>query len=122
MRRPLHGDVISVARVLLGVPAARRGWVLHRMVREAEIAHRWVEARHSAHPRWGDGSLMTTALRRRPRGEPALDDADYCRCLGLTFDLLARRGDQPLVQDTQRGTVGSRSRRARSRSSPQSWQ
>jgi hypothetical protein len=91
MRPPLHGDAVSVARVLLTVRPARRRWVLARMFREANLAHRHVSRWSLAHPIWGDGSLMTAALRRHPSAEPALDDADYCICLALTYRALAAR-------------------------------
>lgn len=120
MRRPLHGDAISVARVLLGTRPDRRRWVLARLFREADLAHGRVRRKGSAHPVWGDGSLMTAALRRHPRAEPGLDNADYCRCLAMTFEALAIRGRQPCAQETQVGAVGSRSSRALAISSPQS--
>lgn len=92
MRPALHGDAVSVARVLLGVRPERRSWVLARLLREADLAHGYLRRRRRAHPIWGDGSLMTAALRRRPLAEPALDNADYCRCLAMTYRALAARG------------------------------
>ena len=57
MRSPVHGDAVSVARVLLSVPLARREWVLARIFREADMAHAQVLAGLGGHPYWGDGSL-----------------------------------------------------------------
>lgn len=91
MREPLHGDAVSVARVLLGARPDRRPWVLARLIREAELAHRHFRRLGCAHPLWGDGSLMTAALRRCPLPEPALNRADYCDCLAMTFRALAAR-------------------------------
>ena len=120
MRRPLHGDVVSVARVLAGTRPDRRPWVLRRLFREADLAAGFVRRSGRAHPVWGDGSLMVAALKRRPRPEPSLEDGDYCRCLAMVFDVLAGRGRQPCAQETQTRTVGSRFSRARGISSPQS--
>lgn len=92
MRTALHGDAVSVARVLLGAPPERRRWILLRICREADLAHRFFRDRHRPHPIWGDGSLMTAALRRHPLPEPGLDSADYCRCLAMTYQALGARG------------------------------
>lgn len=122
MRAPHHGDAVSAARVLLGVQPSRRAWVLARMLREADLAEARVRLGQGAHPIWGDGALMSAALRRRPLPEPPLSDGDYCGCLGLVFIALARRGRQPRAHETQSGAVGSRSSRAAGMASPQSWQ
>lgn len=92
MREPLHGDAVSVARVLLEVRPHRRRWVLARLLREADLAHEYFKRKRRTHPIWGDGSLMTAALRRRPASEPSLDRADYCRCLAMIYNALAARG------------------------------
>ena len=91
MRRPLHGDAVSVARVLLDARPERRHWILARLFREAERAHSRIRQGQRPYPNWGDGSLMTAALRRRPVPEPSLADADYCRCLSMVYAALAMR-------------------------------
>lgn len=120
MRRTLHGDVISAARVLVGVPPERRRWVLERLFREAEHASRFVQQNARMHPIYGDGSLLAAALRRCPASEPWLDNADYCSCLVLVFEAHCSKSFQPRAQETQTGTVGSNSSRAKAISSPQS--
>ena len=114
MRPVRHEDVHAAARVLLGVASGRRVWVLYRMLREAGEA-----SLHgiSGHPVWGDGSLMTAALRRRPCVAPALADRGFCECLALVYWVLS---DQPVAQETQVGMVGSSFRRPSGISSPQS--
>lgn len=92
MRQPLHGDAVSAARVLLRTRCGRRRWILARMFREADLAHAHFKRVRRTHPIWGDGSLMSAALRRHPLPEPALDDAEYCRCLAMTYSALAARG------------------------------
>ncbi len=72
------------------------------------------------HPVWGDGSLSAAALRRPTQSEPRLDDPDYLQCLITVFRHL--QADQPRVQERQRGTAGSISRRSGAIASPQSVQ
>ena len=91
MRSPVHGDAVSVARVLLSVPLARREWVLARIFREAEMAHAQVLEGLGGHPFWGDGSLMTAALRRNAVPEPSLRDVEYCRCLSVVYARISYR-------------------------------
>ncbi len=94
MRPVMHGDMVAAARVLLGLPAPRRPAVLARMLQEA----RWADAYRievgALHPFWGDGSLMTAALNRRPGPEPRLSDRDYCGCLVAVLEALVARSDQ----------------------------
>ena len=92
MRDPLHCDAIAVARVLVGTRPERRKWVLMRLFREADLANGHFKRRNRAHPFWGDGSLMSAALSRRPAPEPALSQAEYCRCLSAAYQALATRG------------------------------
>ena len=101
MRKVMHGDVVSAARVLLGVPRNRRAWVLHRMLAEAQRADAWRRRTARMHPRWGDGSLMAAALRRPILPEPPLDNAGYCRLLAYVYLSLAHRagGGLPLDRD-----------------------
>ena len=120
MRRATHGDAVSVARVLLCAPRHRRAWVMVRLFCEAERAHDHVASKGRAHPLWGDGSLMTAALRRHPGPEPFFDNPEYCQCLSLTFAALACRADQPLARERQLGASGSSVSRACPMSSPHS--
>lgn len=60
------------------------------MLREAVRARAHLARTGRAHPIWGDGSLMTVALRRRPAGEPPLNDATFCRCLSSVLLRLAQ--------------------------------
>lgn len=97
MRQILHGDLTAAARVLRTVaPAAREGLLL-RMIAEAEVADRYRRRLGRVHPRFGDGSLMAAALRRRPRPEPFLSDSDYLCCLGQVIAALLARRNAPAV-------------------------
>lgn len=75
------------ARSLLNESMAGR-WVLLRLFREAAAAAAWVGKTGRGHARWGDGSLMAAALRRKSVSEPTLASPDYCRCLAMTYAAL----------------------------------
>ncbi len=119
MRPPGHGDLIAAARVLRLRPVHLRRWCLLRLFAEADAADARGVAGRGMHPIWGDGSLMTAALRRGAVPDFGPTDPDYCRCLALVADALARRA-QPRAQETQRAAAGSSSSRAGAISSPQS--
>lgn len=123
MRRVFLGDALAAARALLGAPSSRRAWVLRRMIAEAQAADRYCQLTRRMHPLWGDGSLMSAALRRRSVPEPFLDDPEYRACvIDVLTELPSRRKGQPRAQDKQVGMAGSRSSRARAISSPHSTQ
>ena len=121
MRPPGHGDVIAAARVLRMQPAGRRRWCLARLLAEARAADNWCLARGGLHPRWGDGSLMSAALRRRPVPDFGPRDAEYCACLALVAETLAGTC-QPRAQEMQSDAAGSSSSRSGAIASPHSWQ
>jgi hypothetical protein len=81
VRQVLHGDVVAAARVLCVVPEAARPALLERLLDEAHWADLYRKRTGRAHPVWGDGTLMTAALRRDPPPEPTLSDRRYCGCL-----------------------------------------
>lgn len=120
--RPLgHGDLIVAARLLRTRPPAQRDWVLRRLCAEARAADIHVLAGRGMHPRWGDGSLMTAALRRGPLPDFGPTDADYCRCLSFVAAAAAKAA-QPRAQATHNAAAGSSSSLAGAISSPHSWQ
>lgn len=131
MRRVLHGDVTSLARVLLRVPPGRRAALCARVLQEADWADRHVRRLGRVHPLWGDGTLMSAARKRALADEPELSDPAYCSCLELVFATLARwraeapsggQGAHPRAQSTQTRAVGSNRSRPGAMSSPQSSQ
>ena len=91
MRQVLHGDVVAAARVLFAVPDAARAGLLARMLDEAHWADLYRKRTERAHPVWGDGSLMTAALRRAPPPEPTLSDRRYCSCLVQVLQAVLER-------------------------------
>lgn len=94
MRPALHGDVVAAARAIYGFPKKDRAGALRRLVRAATWAERFRRTHHRPHPYWGDGSLMAAALAEDPPPEPRLNDPDYCDCLVLVLQALARLGHQ----------------------------
>ena len=81
MRPPSHSDLLAAARVLRARPGEMRGWVLSRIIDEAEGAHAWVRREGAAHPVWGDGTLAASAFRRGVPPQFDLGDGEYCRCI-----------------------------------------
>lgn len=71
MRRLLPGDVEALAAAL-GDGTLSDGNLLERrartIVEQAETADKYVRRFRRVHPRWGDGSLMSAALRHVPSG------------------------------------------------------
>ena len=88
MRPVDHGDVSAAARALLMIPDPARPMRIARLLREAEIADDHRRRTGWNHPVWGNGSLMSAALRMARREEPSFEDADYVRCWMLVFDAL----------------------------------
>lgn len=80
MRRVMHGDVVSAARVLLALPRAMRATACRRMICEAHAAHHYFKRFGRSHLLWGDGSLMSAAGHHAMLPEPGFSDVDYCHC------------------------------------------
>lgn len=99
----MHSDVIAAARVLLRHRRERRPWILHRMLAEAARADRWRRRTGRLHPRWGDGSLLAVALRRRAESEPPLDDPAWCRLIAYVYLALAHVASGSLPLDRSDG-------------------
>ena len=92
MRLAWHGDALAAARALYGLPDRLHAWALARMLAEARAAEAHARASGRMHPRWGDGSLMAAALRRRCVREPLLSDRRWCRCVAFVYRFLAEQG------------------------------
>ncbi|KAJ56589.1 hypothetical protein ACMU_06500 [Actibacterium mucosum KCTC 23349] len=89
MRPVLHGDVVAVARLLRGLPAAARRTRMLQVIALADAADTHRKQTGRPHPLWGNGSLMGVVLRDVKGSEPPLDDTDYCRCLAMVFDMVS---------------------------------
>ena len=93
MRDPCPGDVIAAARALLALPANMRQSALFNLMHEANVASAHACRGLGPHPHWGDGSLMSAALRRRVLPEPPLVHRDYLTCLALVYSTLSAQPD-----------------------------
>lgn len=92
-------DVIAAARMLIAVPADQRRGRLRNLFDEAGKANAYRRQNGRPHPLWGDGSLMSAALRRHQSAEPSLDDRMYRDCLILVLQSLRDRaaGDECVI-------------------------
>ena len=100
----MHGDVVAAARVLYSMPESLRDAAIAQLLQESVWANRHRKAHGRVHPVWGDGSLMSAALNRRPVAEPPLSDADYCDCLARVFEaLISWRKDPGVSRPTHSG-------------------
>lgn len=99
MRRPVHTDLVQMARVLLCQAPETRLDVLDQAIDETGYADRYRMRHGLRHPEFGDGSLAGWAAYRVRPPEPGLDDPEYLSCLIL---VLSRLHQALAVQDTQR--------------------
>lgn len=92
MRRLLIGDLMAGARAILPAPPPARAALADRLLAEAHAAHLYFKRYGRAHPRWGDGSLMTRALNH---GAPDLPpDRAYWQALELLLQRIRLRKPQ----------------------------
>lgn len=91
MRPVLHGDVSSVARVLLLVPERDRIACCARIFEQADLAELHVSRHGCLHPSYGNGSLMAVARRHFLADEPCFDSVEYCRCFIAVLAMLIDR-------------------------------
>lgn len=73
----LVGDVVAAARVLRARPRRLWPWLCLRLLAEARRGAAHLARHGRPHPRYGDGSLMAAALRRRPEAAPALNEKRF---------------------------------------------
>ncbi|MDR0808841.1 MAG: hypothetical protein LBE86_06920 [Gemmobacter sp.] len=104
MRRVLAGDLHSVARVLLALPAADWAQAADRLITEAHAAHHAFKRRGRACPDLGDGSLMGRAGLSPQRWESGPSDPVFLAALAVTIGRL-------LSWYEGTGRIGSGSRR-----------
>lgn len=80
---------MTAALVLLGVPDETRQSLCRRMIVEAHAAHRYFRRFGRSHALWGDGSLMSCALKRTVPPEPGFSDSQYCGCMEMVLHELS---------------------------------
>ena len=93
MRAVLHGDVVALARVLLGVEKARRLRVCIQIFDRAHAADKYRKRFGRYHKCLGAGSLASACWGMAKVPEPFLSDKDYAHCLRVIYDqVLEGRG------------------------------
>ncbi|WP_417807588.1 hypothetical protein [Thioclava sp.] len=87
MRPVLDGDLIALARVVMTWPSAQRGARLAEAISQVEEADAHREREGRAHPKWGNGSLMSWALGY-PAGSRDAGNPEYLRALAAVCTAL----------------------------------
>jgi hypothetical protein len=85
MRLVLHGDVTSVARVLMSVTADRWIFLCSSILSQAHSADCYRKRFKRPYPDWGNGSLMAMGRSIGLQTELELTDLEYCDCLERVF-------------------------------------
>lgn len=92
MRRCLLGDLVAAATAVAAQAAAQQPAFAHRLICEADAAHRYHKRFGLPHPAWGNGSLMARALAEPPpQLAVSASSAAFLSALGLVAQLLAAR-------------------------------
>ncbi|PUB13120.1 DUF7742 family protein [Yoonia sediminilitoris] len=81
MRPVQFADIEIAARVLRRAPADRRASIIGQILQDADTADRYRKRLRRLHPQYGDGSLMSAALRHDKAPRPASCDALHLRCI-----------------------------------------
>ena len=120
MKPLIYNDVLAAVAYVSGQENPEN--LARALLRDAELAHRHVRACRTAHPVFGDGSLMTAALRHRWRGDASFATAQGRAAWMAVLAAVQDRYGSPEAQLMQRVTVGSNSNRLDAIASPQSSQ
>lgn len=92
MRRCLLGDLVAAATAVAAQAAAQQPAFAHRLISEADAAHRYHKRFGLPHPTWGNGSLMARALAElQPPVAVSASSAAFLSALGIVAQLLATR-------------------------------
>ena len=87
MRAVLDGDLITLARAVMLWPEEHRVERLHRLFDQVHAADRYCKRLRRVHPCWGNGAILSMALRmpraRAGPGDPRYLSALCCVCAGL---------------------------------------
>jgi len=118
----IYNDVLAAVAFVSSVPAAGRPAAIARLLTEAQIASDYKRRHLAAHPIFGDGSVMTAALRHARHGDVSFASVEGLDAWLCVLAALRARYRQADAQYMQRVTVGSRSSRLAAISSPQSSQ
>ncbi len=105
MRRCLPGDLFEAAALLAA--STDPATLIHRIVDQADAAHRYAKRFGRAHPLWGNGSLMARALAEAAPRHRAAHSAHFLSALAMVAAHLANRKHNAMTatrDSLQRGT------------------
>ncbi|WP_052700896.1 DUF7742 family protein [Loktanella sp. S4079] len=74
-------DIEAAARVLYAVPAPARKAKAQELCRNARLAHAHRARTGFAHPRFGNGTLMSAATKQKSAPRAAFCDRAFVECL-----------------------------------------
>ena len=86
MRQVLIGDIIAVARSVLGLPHTDRATAIAAILENAHIADKVTKRTGRPHRAWGNGSLIAASTPKHGRAEPFAGDMDYLDALKETIE------------------------------------
>ena len=91
MRRCLAGDLLAAARVIAATAPAAQPCLAQSLIAQADAALRYAKRLGRAHPRWGNGSLMSRALLLPHPIPTDCQSPAYLAALALIATLMAQR-------------------------------
>ena len=86
MRQVLMGDLIAVARSVLGLHRIDRATAIVTILDHAHIADKVTKRTGRPHDVWGNGSLLAATIPKPDRPEPFAGDMDYLDALQETIE------------------------------------
>lgn len=91
----IYNDVLAVVSVLSAAPPERHAEMIMALIREADQAELYRRRYRSAHPVFGDGSLMGAALRHKQRGPVSFGCAEDLTAWIVVLEALKLRHETP---------------------------
>ncbi len=86
MRAVLHQDVVTLARVMLGVDQSQRMVFCDKIFDKAHAADKYRKRFGRYHVQYGAGSLASACHGEKRENEPFLSNRDYAQCLKVIFE------------------------------------
>lgn len=90
MRRCLAGDLSEAAALLAASDIRDQHGLCQRLIAQADAAHRYAKRFGRAHPKWGNGSLMSRVLAEEGRRCQNQSSAAFLAALSLVAHSLAQ--------------------------------
>jgi hypothetical protein len=109
----VYNDVLAAVAYVASHPKDARETALSSLFEQVRQAEAYTERYHCAHPVFGDGTLVSAALRHGKRGDTSFYSEAGLEAWLLVLTGLRDQMRQPDAQLMQRVTVGSNSSRLR---------